>query len=295
MLPFPPEGFIPLQSPRRPSLWVCRDHIIPLGTRTLVMGILNVTPDSFSDGGCFIEPPKAIAHAERMVEEGADLIDIGAVSTRPGSQSVPVEDECRRLLLIVEELCQRLSVPISIDTSSSQVAKTCLDLGISIINDITALRTDPAIADLAATTGAGLVLMHSRGTPQTMSLLTDYENVCLDVCRELQSGIDISLNRGVKREQLVVDPGIGFAKTAEQNLTILRYLPQMLQLELPILVGTSRKSFLGFVTGRPVNERLAATGASVAMAILGGASIVRVHDVREMRDVARVVDAVLSS
>ena len=284
-----------LSSPRQTSAWRCRDRVITLGERTLIMGVLNVTPDSFSDGGRFHAPGEAVACALELVEAGADMLDIGGVSTRPGASTVPLEEELRRVVPVVEELAKRCDVPLSVDTVSLEVAQRSLETGAHILNDVSGLREEPRLADLAAQWKAGLILMHSRGTPETMQSLAVYDDLLGEVCDELLTSIDLSLCRGVSREQLVLDPGIGFAKTAEQNLELLRRMSRLLELGYPLLLGTSRKSFIGHVTGRDVGGRLAGTAASVAVGILGGASVVRVHDICEIRDVADIVDAVLQS
>ena len=282
---------------------VCEWHIsgrtLPIGQRTLVMGILNVTPDSFSDGGQFLSPDAALAQAEQMISEGADIIDVGGESTRPGAALVTAEEEMQRVLPVISELAKRTSVPISIDTTKSVVARAALDAGAAIVNDISALRFDFHVADEAAKSGAGLVLMHSRGTPATMQRLPPVADVLTEVTSSLQSSIAMAEKRGVKRESIVIDPGIGFGKTAEQNVELIAKLDQLAAAfpEFPILVGTSRKSFIGRLLAddngvpAPAGDRLQGTIASVTAAILKGAHIVRVHDVKAALETVRVADA----
>lgn len=259
------------------------------------MGVLNVTPDSFSDGGVYLDTESAVERGQAMANEGADILDIGGVSTRPGAEAVAPEVECERILPVVQALAEHTETPLSVDSTTYDTARRCLDLGASVLNDVSCLRAEPRLADLAAQTGAGLVLMHSRGTPQTMRSLAVYDDLLGEVQQELQDAVDESLRRGVRQEQLMLDPGIGFAKNPEQSLELLRLLPRLYEMGYPLLVGTSRKSFIGHVTGREVDDRMAGTAASVAACIWGGAAVVRVHDVREMRDVARVTDAIVSA
>ncbi len=284
-----------LSSPRKVMDWKCRDKRLTLGQRTLIMGIINVTPDSFSDGGRFMDLDAALSHADTLLEEGADILDIGGVSTRPGSKPVPVQEELERVVPVIEGLVKRFNVPLSVDTTSYEVAQRSLDCGAVILNDVSGLRADVRLAELAATTGSGLVLMHSRGTPETMKSLAVYEDVVAEVTLELRTAADRCLECGMAYGQLVLDPGLGFAKTPAQNLILLRNLPALLSMDYPILIGPSRKSFIGEVTGKDVSHRMAGTAASVALAIAGGASIVRVHDVNEMKDVACVSDAILGA
>ncbi len=281
--------------PRKRYTLKAGNRTLELGARTLVMGILNVTPDSFSDGGRYDDPGKAVARAWRIAEAGADLLDLGAESTRPGSAGVSAEVELNRLLPVLDELDGSYPLPISIDTSKVEVAQAALDRGAAIINDVTALRNDPRIGPLAASSGAGLVLMHMRGDPATMQKLPPSR----DILRELRLWADEAVaraqNYGVSCGQIVLDPGIGFGKTAEQNLAILRNLDRLAGAGFPLLVGTSRKSFIGAVLGNPDADRIWGTAASVAACVIFGAHIVRVHDVEAMRDAARIADAILSS
>lgn len=265
---------------------------ISLGSGTLVMGILNVTPDSFSDGGLYLDPGKAAAHAEAMAEQGADLLDIGAESSRPGSDPVDEEEEIRRLIPVVKEVCLRTSVPVSVDTTKSQVARLALDAGARMINDISALRFDPHMGPLVAETGAGLVLMHMRGIPKTMHRAPSYGSVVEEVRQFFIERLRASQECGIRADQILLDPGIGFGKNLEHNLTLLAHLKDLTDLGRPLLVGVSRKAFIGQVLGRQIGERLMGTAAAVAVAVLQGASVVRVHEVGQVRDVVKMVDAI---
>ena len=268
---------------------------ILLGTRTIVVGVLNITPDSFSDGGQHFDTVQATERAVAMQSEGADIIEVGGESTRPGATALSIEDEIERVAPVLKALAARLTVPIAIDTYKSEVARRAVELGAAIINDVSALRFDPAIADVAAETGAALVLMHMRGDPETMQKLPASPDIFAEIHRDLKSAVSQALSRGVGREQIVVDPGIGFGKTLENNLAILKYLDRFASLELPLMIGTSRKSFIGRLTGRPASERVPGTAASVAIAISRGAHLIRVHDVKEMVEVARVSDAIVDT
>lgn len=265
---------------------------IPVSRRVLVMGILNVTPDSFSDGGCFLDPQRALAHFERMVSEGADVIDIGAESTRPGSVAIDEEEEIRRLQPVLEAIGKRAVVPVSVDTRKAGVAERAIDCGAVIINDVSALQHDPQMGPVVARTGAGLVLMHMRGTPHTMQQYSHYEHVVEEVMRDLETRIRHAEDTGIAREHIVVDPGIGFAKTVQHNLSLLRELKSFHRLGRPLLVGVSNKSFIGTIIDRPVPGRIMGTAAAVTAAVLGGAQIVRVHDVGSMRAVVRMAAAI---
>ncbi|MBI5411083.1 MAG: dihydropteroate synthase [Nitrospirae bacterium] len=256
------------------------------------MGVLNVTPDSFSDGGRYLEPAVAVAHACAMVEEGADLIDIGAESSRPGSEPVEQDEEIRRLIPVVKEVCRRISVPVSIDTTKSDVARLALDAGAHIINDISALRFDPRMGEVVAETRAGLVLMHMQGRPRTMQQAPRYENVVHDVKQFFVERMEAARAVGIDPEQILLDPGIGFGKNLFHNLTLLAELNQVVALGRPVLVGVSRKAFIEQVLERPVGERMMGTAAAVAVAVLQGALVLRVHDVGPMRDVVKMVDAI---
>jgi dihydropteroate synthase len=259
------------------------------------MGVLNVTPDSFSDGGRFRDAGAAVARAEEMIAEGADIIDVGGESTRPGSEPVSAEEELRRVLPVVERLTQSAAVAVSVDTTKSEVARAALDAGADIINDISALRFDYRVADECARAGAGLVLMHMRGTPATMQRTPFAADVFADVSHGLRAGVAMAERRGVRRAQLAVDPGIGFGKSVAQNVELIARLDRLAREfpDLALVVGTSRKSFVGKLLGdAPVSQRLHGTMASVTAAILRGAHVVRVHDVRAAVETARVADAI---
>ncbi|MEK6289357.1 MAG: dihydropteroate synthase [Acidobacteriota bacterium] len=267
---------------------------IELGTRTVVVGVLNVTPDSFSDGGQNFEPAVAIDRALEMESEGANIIEVGGESTRPGSTRLSADEEISRVLPVLSGLGGRLRVPIAIDTYKSEVAGAALAAGASIVNDVSALRFDPAIADVAARERAGLVLMHMRGEPATMQKMEPSPDIFAEIEADLATAILAAESRGVERAKIIIDPGIGFGKTLEQNLSIINHLNRFEVFGLPLMIGTSRKSFIGRLTGRPEGERTSGTAASVAAAILRGAHIVRVHDVKQMVEVARITDAILS-
>ena len=275
--------------------WKLARRSLSYGERTLVMGVLNVTPDSFSDGGQFFSPDRAVAHAEQMIAEGADIIDIGGESTRPGSAFVSEEEELQRVIPVIEQLATRTSVPISIDTTKSSVARGALAAGAEIVNDISGLRFDPLIADETARAGAGLVLMHSRGTPKTMQKLPPVKDIMSEVIDGLRESINVAQQHGVARESMAVDPGVGCGKTAEQNVELIANLDQLAGefAEFPLLIGTSRKSFIGkLLDGAPADARLYGTVASIAASVLKGTHIVRVHDVKAAVEAIKVADAV---
>jgi len=271
-----------------------------LGRKTLVMGVLNVTPDSFSDGGKFFGVKRAVEHALTMQDNGADIIDIGAESTRPGSEGIPATEELARLLPVMEALRSKLKIPISVDTQKAAVAELAIGAGAAMINDVSGLRHDPRLAEVVAKHRVPIILMHMRGTPYTMQKLPFAKDVMRDVVSGLKRSVSVARIAGVKRDKIVLDPGIGFGKSFEQNYELLAKLPELVKLGYPLLVGTSRKGFLGktlAVKGKPVpaDERTWGNAAAVTASILGGANIVRVHDVREMVQVARIADCVLAS
>jgi dihydropteroate synthase len=270
-----------------------RDHVLDLGARTLVMGVLNVTPDSFSDGGVFRDPGAAVARAWAMAEEGADILDVGAESTRPGARPVPLDEELRRLEPVLEGLAG-YPLPISVDTRKPEVARAALERGASLINDVGGLR-ERGMALEAARTGAAAVLVHMRGDPETMQGLPPSADILAEIESWQEEAVARAETFGVSSEKLILDPGIGFGKTVEQNLAILRNLGRLARSGFPLLVGTSRKSFVGKLVNRPTADRIWGTAATVAAAVLFGAHIVRVHDVREMRDVVSVADALAGS
>jgi dihydropteroate synthase len=268
---------------------------LALGQHTLIMGILNVTPDSFSDGGQFFDADSAARHALAMEAAGAHLIDIGGESTRPGSNGISAEEEIRRVLPVLEKLRGKLKIPISIDTSKAGVAEAAAAAGAEILNDVTGLRNDPRLAEIVRRKKLGLILMHMRGEPRTMQQKPFAANVIRDVKNGLRQSIATAQNAGVSSSQIVVDPGIGFGKSHAQNCEILQRLPELAKLGFPLLLGTSRKSFLGTALNQdPGANRIWGTAATVAASILQGAHIVRVHDVSEMAQVARVADVLLS-
>ena len=259
------------------------------------MGVLNVTPDSFSDGGEFFSLDGALSHAEQMISAGADIIDIGGESTRPGSAFVSEDEELRRVIPVIERLAAKSSVPISIDTTKSSVARAALEAGAEIVNDISALRFDPLIADEVKQANAGLVLMHSRGTPKTMQKLLPVADIMSEVISGLRTSLAVAEKRGVTRDRIVIDPGIGFGKTAEQNVEIIAKLDQLAHefADFPILIGTSRKAFIGnLLDGAPADQRIHGTIATVVASVLKGAHIVRVHDVKAAVEAVRVADAI---
>jgi dihydropteroate synthase len=273
--------------------WHLPDRVLRLEGRALVMGIVNVTPDSFSDGGRFVATEAAVAHALDLVREGADLLDVGGESSRPGAEPVPPDEELRRVLPVVRELAVRTTVPLSVDTTKAAVAEACLAAGAHIINDITALQGDPDMAGVVAARQAGVVLMHMRGTPQTMQIDPRYDDVVSEVCRFLQERLHAAAAAGIDTGRVVLDPGIGFGKTSQHNLELLARLAEVRALGRPVLLGVSRKGFMGKLLDRGVVERLAASLAAVCHAVVrGAAQIVRVHDVRETRDAVTLLAAI---
>lgn len=270
----------------------CRDRELPLHERTHIMGVLNLTSDSFYDGGRYFEVELALKQAERMIEEGADIIDIGGESTRPGSEGVSEEEELRRVIPVVREIYKRFDIVMSVDTTKPGVAREALEEGVSVINDISGLKFGDEIAELASKYGAALVLMHTTSRPRDMQKKTEYVSLIDDIIESLEISVSKALKRGVDENSILVDPGIGFGKTAEQNLIILKHLKRFGELGKPVLIGTSNKSFIGDTLGAPVNDRTEGTAATVAIAILNGASVIRVHDIAYMKRVSRMADAV---
>jgi dihydropteroate synthase len=273
--------------------WSFRDRSVTIGPRPLVMGIVNVTPDSFSDGGQFPTTSAAIEHALRLAAEGADFLDIGGESTRPGSKPVPIEEELARVIPVVRGLAGRIDIPISVDTSKAEVARQALGAGASIINDVTAGRGDPAMVGVVAEFGAGFVLMHMQGTPETMQLNPTYEHVVAEVSEFLEERSEDCLEAGIRADRIAIDPGIGFGKTFEHNMALLRDLGALAYIGRPVVLGISRKGTLGQITGRPRGERLAASlAAACYCASRGSAHILRVHDVAPTVDAAKVIAAI---
>ena len=273
----------------------CGDHTLELGGRTLLMGTINVTPDSFSDGGHFYKTDQAIKQGELLASDGADILDVGGESTRPFSDPLNIEEELLRVIPVVSELVKRTSLPISIDTYKGQVAKAALDAGATMINDISGLRYDPELVKLAATWRVPLVLMHMQGSPGTMQLDPRYGSLFSEIIGFLEERIQFACEAGVSREQIIVDPGIGFGKTVQHNLLLVKHLDSLTTLHRPILLGTSRKSFIGVVLDKEVTEREPGTWATVCAGIIKGAHILRVHEVSICRQMADMVDAIISA
>jgi dihydropteroate synthase len=273
---------------------------LALGERTLVMGVLNVTPDSFSDGGKYFATNRAVEHALEMERDGTDILDIGGESTRPGSSGLSVAEELARVLPILQALHGRLKIPISIDTQKAEVAEAALEGGAELINDISGLKHGPRIAEIAARRRAPLILMHMRGEPRTMQKGPFTRDIVNDVLQGLRKSVATARRAGVAKSQIILDPGIGFGKSFQQNYELLRKLPELAKLGFPLMVGTSRKAFLGATLAHegkpaPAEQRIWGTAATVTASILNGAHIVRVHDVAEMAQVARVADCVLTA
>ena len=269
-----------------------KGRLIPILDCPLLMGIVNVTPDSFSDGGRYVTVDQAVERAMALVSEGADILDLGAESTRPGATPVGEQEEMDRLLPVLHEVMKRTAVPISVDTMKSRVAREALEAGASIINDVTALRFDPDMAALVAQFGAGVVMMHMQGMPMTMQEYPKYDSVVIDVRNFFVERIAAAERAGIAKSQMVLDPGFGFGKLLLHNLELLGQLSSFDQLDCPVLVGVSRKAFLGKILDRPVQDREWGTAAAVALAVDRGASIIRVHDVASMKDVVKVAAAV---
>lgn len=263
-----------------------------LGKSTKIMGILNVTPDSFYDGGKFLSKNQAIEHALKMAEDGADIIDIGGESTRPGSNSVPLKEEINRVIPVIEILARKYKLLISIDTRKAKVAKEAIEAGAKMVNDITGLWGDKKMTDVVAQYKVPIILMHIQGKPKTMQKNPHYKDLMSEIILYLRKSIQKALKAGLGRNQIIVDPGIGFGKLPEHNLEILKRLNELHSLGCPIAIGTSRKSFIGHYLNRTIEERLFGTFATVAVSIINGANIIRVHDVKEIVDVARITDLV---
>jgi dihydropteroate synthase len=270
----------------------CRKRTLPLGKQTLLMGILNVTPDSFSDGGLFFDREKAVAHGLRMVEEGADIIDIGGESTRPGSKPLELEEELRRVIPLIESLAKEIDVPISIDTYKSGVAQRAIESGAEIINDISGLHFDPTLAQVAIKEDVPIILMHIRGTPETMQKNVHYESLFSEILQYLKDSIQKAESAGLDPHQIIIDPGIGFGKTVEDNLLIIKNLYEFRILGKPILLGTSRKNFIGKILNAEAGDRLEGTLSSTAIGVLNGAHIIRSHDVLQTKKAIAVADAI---
>ncbi|WP_293157583.1 MULTISPECIES: dihydropteroate synthase [unclassified Microcoleus] len=280
-----------------PAKIIIRNKTFEWGKRTYLMGVLNVTPDSFSDGGDFNTIESALAQADSMVKSGVDIIDIGGQSTRPGAAEISLEEEIDRVIPVVQMLRQKAdifsSVPISVDTTRAQVAKAAIEAGADIVNDISGATFDSEMLSTVAQLQVPIILMHIRGTPQTMQKLTDYQDLIGEILDFLDSRIVAAMAAGIDKSQIIIDPGIGFAKTYNQNLEILRQLPKFRDLDCPILVGVSRKSFIGHILNQPeAKQRIWGTAAACTSAIANSADILRIHDVREIHDVCLVADAI---
>lgn len=269
-----------------------KDHI--LGERTWIMGVLNVTPDSFSDGGLYFNKEKAVEHGLELVAEGADIVDVGGESTRPGSDQIPAMEELRRLIPVISALREKTDVLISVDTTKSEVAEAALEAGADIINDISSFRNDPKMASLAAQKDVPVIIMHMKGTPKTMQLNPSYTNLLAEVMSFLKEKIDAAVASGIKKEKIIIDPGIGFGKRYEDNLTLINNLFFLKELERPILIGPSRKSFIGKILHVLPQERIEGTIASSILSIVRGAHILRVHDVAPVKKAILVAEAILN-
>jgi dihydropteroate synthase len=274
-------------------------HALELGRKTRIMGIVNVTPDSFSDGGRFFSSGDAIAHGEKLAADGADILDIGGESTRPGSEPISIEEEMHRVIPVIESLAARIAIPISIDTTKSAVARSALDAGACMINDISALRVDPELADVAATYNAPIILMHMKGTPKTMQVSPQYDDLIGEIKDFIEKAIKRAESKGISKSKIIVDPGIGFGKTFDQNLFLIQHLHEFNTLKVPLLVGPSRKAFIRNILKGDAKEEIdplsaeveTGTQAAVAAAAINGAHIVRVHNVANTRSTLSIIDA----
>ncbi|MFH1931875.1 MAG: dihydropteroate synthase [Pseudomonadota bacterium] len=268
------------------------DHVLDLDLKTRVMGTLNVTPDSFSDGGQYLESNQAIERGITMAREGADIIDVGGESTRPYSRKITVSEELDRVVPVIEGLKKELAIPISIDTCKGEVAQGALKAGASMINDISALRSDPDMASIAAEAGVPVILMHMKGMPENMQKNPTYGDLIPEIFGFLEDAIERSVSAGIKRDLIIVDPGIGFGKTFDHNLKIIKELSRFEALERPVLLGTSNKAFIGHILGKEVYERDTGTMATIAYGVINGAHIVRVHNVRKAVETVRMIEAI---
>jgi dihydropteroate synthase len=271
----------------------CRKKTLRLDERTHLMGILNVTPDSFSDGGLYMDPHKAISRGIELASQGADIIDIGGESTRPGSKPLPADEELRRIIPVIEALSAKVEIPISIDTHKSSIAEKAIEAGAEMINDISGLKFDRNMADVAAKYDVPVVLMHIKGTPEVMQVDVHYDCLLTEIMEYLEQSIEIAEGAGIDPKLIIIDPGIGFGKSVGDNLKIIRHLAELKSLGKPILLGPSRKSFIGKILNAPIDQRDEGTLASISAAIMNGANIIRVHDVGPARKAARIVDAIL--
>ena len=270
-----------------------RKYCLDFSKKTYIMGVLNITPDSFSDAGLYFDKSAAIERGIQMVEEGADIIDIGGESTRPGSEQITLEEELKRTIPVIEALAREIRIPISIDTYKSEIARRALDAGASMVNDISGLRFDPKMPEVVSQYDVPVVIMHIKGTPRDMQQNPQYEALIPEIMDYLRAGITIARKTGIPDDKIVIDPGIGFGKTYEDNLKIIHDLHEFTFFRKPILIGPSRKAFIGKILGDvPVTDRLEGTAAAVSVSIMNGANIIRVHDVKEMVKVAKVADAI---
>jgi dihydropteroate synthase len=270
-----------------------QNHSLDFSNKTAIMGILNVTPDSFSDGSRYLDTEKAVEHAMKMIKDGADIIDIGGESTRPGAEAIAPEEELRRVIPVIEVIAKKSRVPISIDTYKASVARRAIEAGASIVNDISGLLFDPGMACVVAEAGVPVVLMHIQGKPHDMQNKPVYADLLAEIRDYLKESMSIAEKAGIDRSRIIIDPGIGFGKTSDHNLQILNRLSEFEALKCPILIGVSRKTFIGMLLGGAgPSERLEGTAAAVAIAVMNGANIVRVHDVKEMARVVRVAEAI---
>jgi len=290
-----PQVYLPL---RKKYVLNFRDFSIPLGHETKIMGIVNVTPDSFSQDGCLTHridfTHKAITQAKKLIRQGAHIIDIGGESSRPGARKISAKEEIRRVIPAVKYLAQKTKVPISVDTYKTQVAKIALDAGASIINNIKGISLEKTLLKMIRDYRAAIVLMHMRGVPKTMQKDIFYNDIIKEILDSLRKSIENCLEIGIKSDKIIIDPGIGFGKTFEQNLILLNRLDAFNTLNCPILIGTSRKSFIGSVLNKDVHKRLLGTAATLCASIIKGAHIVRVHDVKDMHDVTLMTDAIIN-
>jgi dihydropteroate synthase len=270
-----------------------RTHHLSLGKRTLIMGVLNVTPDSFSDGGLFLEKEKAIARGEALAAQGADLLDVGGESTRPFSDPISTEEEIHRITPIIRELVKRISIPISVDTYKAEVARAALDAGAGLINDISALGFDPGLAKVVAEYRVPIILMHMQGTPRDMQINPSYNHLLGDIHHFFEERISLAQSQGIPREHILLDPGIGFGKTFSQNLTLIKRLDYFQDLDQPLVLGTSRKAFIGHITGQDPANRDWGTAATLVVGVWQGAHMVRVHNVAAARQALAVADALI--
>lgn len=281
-----------IPQPQNSNLLKWSRYCLELDARTLVMGVLNVTPDSFYDGGRYHKLDDAVAQGLRMAEEGADIIDVGGESTRPYSDLLPVDEELKRVIPVIETLSREIDLPVSIDTYKSEVAIRALEAGAAMVNDISAMRFDPAIGNVVAATGVPIVLMHMRGTPKNMQINPTYEDLLGEIVDFLREATEKAVSMGIKRDLIIIDPGIGFGKSFDDNLIILRGLGRFTSLGYPILVGTSNKSFIGHVLGVSVESRDTGTMATIAAAVMNGAHIIRAHNVRAAKETVTIIDAI---